>query len=124
MKMLISGLFVVLMAVSGAQAQEEGPYFENTIVPRKGRLFAVDFDAGSRTVRVSLVGKTVKGLSSSRYAVTAETTDAKGLARQLDLVSTTSGGYQFKDQLEPKKDVKIKVHDKETKESELFLLKP
>jgi hypothetical protein len=112
------------MAVGTAWAQDEGPYFENTIVPRKGRLFAIDFDAGSRTVRVSLVGKTVKGLSSSRYAVTAETTDAKGLARQLDLVSTTSGGYQFKEQLAPKKDVKIKVHDKETKESELFLLKP
>lgn len=123
MKLLISSLFGVLIALSTAWSQEPGPYFENTIVPRKGRLFAIDFDAGSRTVRVSLVGKTMKGLSSSRYAVTAETTDAKGLARQLDLVSTTSG-YQFKEELAPKKDVKIKVHDKETKESELFLLKP
>ncbi|UYL08367.1 hypothetical protein B9G69_015095 [Bdellovibrio sp. SKB1291214] len=123
MKKLISGLFAVLILGSLGRAQEEGPYFENTIVPRKGRLFAIDFDAGSRTVRVSVVGKTMKGISSSRYSVTAETTDAKGLARQLDLVSTASG-YQFKEQLAPKKDVKIKVHDKETRESELFLLKP
>ncbi|WP_413561224.1 hypothetical protein [Bdellovibrio sp. HCB209] len=125
MKSLITRIAVLLITLSSlAFAQESGPYFENTIVPRKGRLFAIDYDTGSRTVRVSLVGKTVKGLSSSRYAVSAETTDAKGLARQLDLVSVADGGYQFKDKLEPKKDVKIKVHDKETKESEMFLLKP
>lgn len=121
----VARILVLLMTLSSfAFAQEAGPYFENTIVPRKGRLFAIDYDAGSRTVRVSLVGKTVKGLSSSKYAVSAETTDAKGLARQLDLVSVANGGYQFKDKLPPKQDVKIKVHDPETKESELFLLKP
>jgi hypothetical protein len=123
MKTASSIFVVVLMSLSTSWAQEPGPYFENTIVPRQGRLVAIDFDAGSRTLRVSAVGKTMKGLSSSRYNISAETTDAKGLARQLDLVSVASG-YQFKEKLEPKKDVKIKVQDKETKETELFLLKP
>ncbi len=123
MKKTANILIFVLALSTTSWAQEPGPYFENTIVPRQGRLFAIDFDAGSRTVRVSAVGKTLKGVSSSRYNVTAETTDAKGLARQLDLVSVASG-YQFKDKLEPKKDVKIKVQDKETKQEELFLLKP
>ncbi|WP_413581282.1 hypothetical protein [Bdellovibrio sp. HCB288] len=124
MKVLMIGLFSALFlfqSISGAQ--EEGPYFENTIVPRKGRLFAVDFDTKSKTVRVSLVGKTVKGLSSSRYAVTAATTDAKGLEQQLDLISVADG-YKFKDEMPSDKEIKIKVHDKHTKDSELFLLKP
>ncbi|WP_413294224.1 hypothetical protein ACLSU7_03790 [Bdellovibrio sp. HCB185ZH] len=124
MKSGLSAFAVVFMLMSTSGAQEAGPYFENTIVPRQGRLVAIDYDAGSRTVRVSAVGKTLKGISSSRYAVTAETTDAEGMARQLDLVSVASGGYQFKDKLEPKKDVKIKVQDKQSKETEIFLLKP
>ncbi|WP_413587359.1 hypothetical protein [Bdellovibrio sp. HCB274] len=124
MKAVIISLFSVVILFTGVvSAQEEGPYFENTIVPRKGRLFAVDYDMKSKTFRVSLVGKTVKGLSASRYSVSAATTDAKGLEQQLDLVSVAEG-YKFKDDVAPKKEIKIKVHDKHTKESELFLLKP
>ncbi|WP_413578410.1 hypothetical protein ACLVWU_07710 [Bdellovibrio sp. HCB290] len=124
MKAVIVSLFSVMILCAGiVNAQEEGPYFENTIVPRKGRLFAVDYDMKSKTFRVSLVGNTVKGLSSSRYAVSAATTDAKGLEQQLDLVSVADG-YKFKDEVKLKKEIKIKVHDKQTKESELFLLKP
>ncbi|MEK2690555.1 hypothetical protein [Bdellovibrio sp. GT3] len=124
MKALVICLFSVLFLFHGiSEAQEEGPYFENTIVPRKGRLFAVDFDTKAKTFRVSLVGKTVKGLSSSRYAVTAATTDAKGLEQQLDLISVAEG-YKFKEEMPLNKEIKIKVHDKQTKDSELFLLKP
>jgi len=104
-------------------AQEQSPTFENTIVPRQGRLFSIDYNPKGRLLKISLVGKPIKTFSADKYSVTAESSDKSGIAKNVMLL-TSPEGYRFKDLPTEKAPIKIKVEDKATKESEVFLLKP
>ncbi|MBO9666565.1 MAG: hypothetical protein J7501_07090 [Bdellovibrio sp.] len=125
---LLAKSIVILMAFFwigfSALSQDEGPYFPNTIVPRYGRLFSIDYKPTPKQFKVSLVGYPLKGISAANYDVTAEAIDANGMARALNVMTTSEGTYQFKDAIPQKSNIRIKVQDKKTKESEIFMLKP
>ncbi|MFM6928327.1 MAG: hypothetical protein ACKOX6_07675 [Bdellovibrio sp.] len=125
--MSVSNFIVSTALVLGCSlqtyAQEQGPTFENTIVPRQGRLFSVDYTPKGRLLKISLVGKPIKIFSPDKYSVTAESADKAGIAKNVMLL-TSPEGYRFKDLPAEKTPIKIKVEDKTTKESEVFLLKP
>lgn len=122
MSLLFSAVFTLSYPLPSL-AQEPGPTFENTIVPRQGRLFSIDYTPKGKLFKVSLVGKPIKAFSSEKYFVTAVTIGKDGIPKNVSLMSVPEG-YQFKDLPEEKTPIKIKVEDRKTKESEVFLLKP